>query len=32
MDEAIKDVTIEDALKMAKGHIIVEESFDQKEG
>jgi hypothetical protein len=28
VDEAIKDVTIADALKMAKGHIIVEESFD----
>jgi len=28
VDEAIKDVTIADVLKMAKGHIIVEESFD----
>jgi hypothetical protein len=28
VDEAINEVTIEDVLKMTKGHIIVDETFD----
>jgi hypothetical protein len=32
VDEAIKDVTLSDVFKYTKGHIVVDESVDQKEG
>jgi hypothetical protein len=32
VDDAIKEVTLSDVLKYTKGHIIVDESIDQKQG